>query len=214
MATPTARSICIVVLGAFVVGGCRNEGDGPGRAARGDSRIEQGQLPGVVLKPDEGLPGLEYDPSLSGPADPYLQRQFGASWPPAGYETSYQSYFEGPTPDDPEQFPVKKLRGLATLAMLFEGPEAASRYLNQTFPPSWRLDAPAFDTLGEERRGLVTEATEGVLADPKARPHQTTIVWRQGNLFLQLNVLGEYPLADVIPIARVVDDRAAALLAP
>jgi hypothetical protein len=213
MAATTARLICVVALGVFSLAGCRSEADDVGRGARGETRIEQDQLPGVVLKPDEGLPGLEYDPSLSGPADSYLQRQFGASWPPAGYESSYQSVFQGPTPENPEQFPVKKLTGLATVAILFESPESASAYLNKS-PPSWRLEDPAFEALGEERRGLVTEATEGVLADPAARPHQTTIVWRHGNLFLQMNVVGKFSLSEVLPIAKIVDDRAAALLAP
>jgi hypothetical protein len=193
------RLFSLIALVAIAAAGCQN-----------DAAIEQDDLPEIVLGPDEGLPGLEYDASLSGPADEYLAREFGTEWPPDGYESSYQRYFQGPPPSDPEAFPVKNLRGLVSVAMLFQSSEGAREYLTTTYPPVWRLDVAGFDTLGEERRGLVTETTGGLLADPAARPRRTTVIWRRGNVFLQLNVLGEFPLEDVIPLAKVVDARAAA----
>lgn len=191
----------LVVLTALGVGGCRS-----------DASIVQGHLPEILLEPNEALPGLSYDPSLSGPADVYLEGQFAADWPPSGYESSYQRVFQDSAPEDPETFPVEKLRGLVSVAMLFRSAEDASAHLSANFPSSWWLDVDGFDTLGEERRGLVTETTGGFLADSAARPRRTTLIWRRANVFLQLNVLGEYPLEDVITLARAVDSRAVARL--
>jgi hypothetical protein len=181
-------------------------------ACKNGVAVEKDQLQDIVLAPDEGLPGLEYDSSLSGPADRYLKGLFGPDWPPNGYEGSFQRYFQGPQPEDPETFPVKRLRGLVSVALLFESSDAASEYLTANFPPSWQLSSPGFDMLGEERRGLVTEATGGSFADPEARPRRTTVIWHRGNLVMELNVLGEFPLEDVIPLAQDVDGRAAELL--
>lgn len=182
-------------------------------ACQSDPAIEADELKEIVLRPEEGLPGVEYDPDQSGPADRFLEREFGPAWPPDGYQSSYQRYFQGPAPEDPATFPVEDLRGLVSMAMVFESPEAASDHLDAIFPARFRLDVAGFDSLGEERRGLVTQATGTSLSDPAARPRRTTLIWRRGNAFLQLSVLGEFPLEDVIPLARAVDERAAALLA-
>jgi hypothetical protein len=177
--------------------------------------FQESDLPGILLQAEEAPSGVSFEPSGSGVADSYLEsqlRQPGQEWPPEGFKTSFQHFFSMPPLSEPESetFPVKKVRGVISLAVLFDSPERASQFLQGGFPSDWQLDVAGFETLGEERRGLVTESTGGLFIDESKRPRRTTIIWRRANLFLQMNVSGQYSLDQVIALAHLVDARAKA----
>ncbi|MGH9197059.1 MAG: hypothetical protein ACRD1T_15135 [Acidimicrobiia bacterium] len=190
----------VLTLVTLVLSGCSSE-----------PAFEEADLREIVLQPDEAPAGVRFESEGSGVADSYLRSQLaqpGEEWPPNGYEISYQHFFSMPPLDDPETVPTMRVRGVVSLAVLFDCPETASAFLQMGFPPESQLSVPGFETLGEERRGLVTETTGGLFIDEETRPRRTTIVWRRANLFLQLNVSGEYSLDEVMALAVSVDRRA------
>jgi hypothetical protein len=160
----------------------------------------------VLVQPEEAPEGVTFDPSVSGsvPAD-VLGSELaapGEAWPPDGFVEAFQHVFRMPAeevPTDPDE-----VRGVINLMIAFEDGDAVLAFLNRSFPPSLALKEAipfGYGSLGEERRGLRTKATQD-------RPVRTTLIWKRGRLFLQLKVFGDYSLEEVMIMANAVDARA------
>ncbi len=203
----TASFRAVVIL-ALLVTGCAGETESPRAESTSEGSLDATLLSRVLMQPDEELEGVTFDSSVSGPVPTSaLEAELGGQgerWPPAGYIGAAQHVFRMPPPEDPQTFPAEDVRGIVNLGIVFEDRGAASAFLDRSFPPEFVLQEAepwGYGSLGDERRGLRTEASGD-------RPVRTTLIWRRGTLFLQLNVFGDYELREIMELASAVDARA------
>jgi hypothetical protein len=197
----------VVILG-LVLAGCGGETESPQGQSTSEASLAATMLSRVLIQPDEELEGVRFDSSVSGPVPASaLEAELagpGEAWPLVGYIDAAQHVFRMLPPEDPQTFPAEDVRGVVNLGILFEDPSTASAFLDRSVPPEFVLQEAGpfgYGSLGEERRGLRTEATAN-------RPVRTTLIWRRGSLFLQLNVFGDYELGQIMELASAVDARA------
>lgn len=202
-------SLRAVLVLALLLPGCGGAAVPPQGQPASEASPDATVLSQVLIQPGEELAGVTFDSSVSGPVPAsVLEAELageGEAWPPVGYIAAVQHLFRMPPSEDPSTIPAQDVRGVVNLGIVFEDPSAASAFLDRSFPPEFVLQEArpfGYGSLGEERRGLRTEAS----AD---RPVRTTLIWRRGGMFLQLNVFGDYELRQIMELALAVDARAA-----
>lgn len=197
----------LLVAAELLLIGCRSAPHEPTAPATPPPAADTSPLSDLLLAEDEVADDLLLDETVSGPVDPsFLEGELavpGEPWPPEGFVEAAQHVFLLSTPLGPDATD-QDVRGAVNLGMLFRDPGSARSFLDRSFPPEFQLeDAHPFgyERLGEERRGLRTEASPD-------RPVRTTLMWQRGRTFLQLNVYGDYELEEIMSWALAVDGRA------
>jgi hypothetical protein len=164
-------------------------------------------LPGIVLRPSEGLPGTA--PDERGPESLDELTPYFGDLDEAGFVAAYGTSLghEGVLSGDVEagSLPGNEVRGVQSTAILFEGAGGADLVLDAqrealpNGPFEIRAWLPA-DGLGEEGFGARARSPQDVTS--------TLFQWRRGNLLLVLNVFGEFAIPQVRSLAETMERRA------
>lgn len=165
------------------------------------------RLASIVLQPGEAPAGSEYDPDASGAGtlqDLGLVDGFTVT---PGFKAAYRSAFPDVRADPARPPPRNDVHGAISLAALFERPTDASTFLKSRFPDDQPIAGAEYTdpAIGDESLAVVTQITA-------ERPRVASITWRRGNLYLFLNVYGDYPVEQSLRLASVIDARAVAVL--
>lgn len=168
---------------------------------------ERQDLPAIVLRPSEGLPGTALDrrgPESLEELVPYFGPLDEAGFVAAyGTTLGHEDVVSGEV--EPGTLSASEARGLQSTVILFQGAVGAEVVLDaqREALPEGPFEVLAWlgaDGLGDEGFGARARSPSGLTA--------TLFQWRRGNLLLFMNVIGEIAVPDVRALTDIMDRRA------